>query len=153
MNIVSAETKLVILKKFKLFSQLLGSFSDSKKQMKYVKRMIYTECKTINNDQYLLSDADATEIDVLVNELKEISLRFTKVKNTDNYNRAKELLNRFNENLFIAIKKAEINQVEEKSVEIIETVVEKAKNIGSFVNKSVNKIKDSIGISTQGDKK
>ena len=100
MNIVSAETKLVILKKFKLFSQLLGSFSDSKKQMKYVKRMIYTECKTINNDQYLLSDADATEIDVLVNELKEISLRFTKVKNTDNYNRAKELLNRFNENLF-----------------------------------------------------
>ena len=152
MNIVSVETKLVILKKFRLFTQLLGSVSDSKKQLKYAKKLIFVECKNINKGEYLLSEKDFTEIDVFMSELKEIAVRFTKVKNTDNYNRAKEKLSRFNENLTAAITKAEIAQAEEKGREIVGTVIEKAKTIGEFVNKGVNKIKETLSNVTQGDK-
>ena len=151
MNVVSIETKLVLFKKFSLFTEMLVCLSESKKQIKYVKRIIYSECKNINDREYILSEKDAAEVDVYISDLKEIALRFAKAKNTENYNRAKELLNRFNQTLENAIKNGETERDKEKHKGFLHEALKKGREIERTVVDAASAIKAVVN-SVKGGK-
>jgi len=151
MNIVSIETKLVLFKKFSLFAEMLVCLSESKKQIKCVKKIIYSECKNINDKEYMLSEKDAAEVDIYVSDLKEIAVRFAKAKNTENYNRAKELLNRFNEALENAIKNGKIEQDKEKHRGFLHEALKKGREIERTVVDAADAIKAVVN-SVKGGK-
>ena len=141
---MSIETKLVLLKKFDLLTKLLYNFSESKKQISYVKSMICTEFNAISKNQYLMNEKDSNEIYVSINELKVIGVRFYKAKDTEDFNRAKELLNRFEENLQVAIARASIREAEEKSKNLIGSVIGKVKTGSDSLKNKISNLCSAV---------
>lgn len=144
MSMVSLESTKIILKKFNLFAELLENFSDSKKQIKYIKKMIFTYCLSIEEGEYLINEGEQKDIDYYMRGIKESVYRFYKAKGIDDYNRAKQLLDRYNLEISSAITKTDIKLAESKGRAVFGDVFDKAKSIGDMVNKGVDKIKDAV---------
>ena len=117
MNLISLETKLMMLKRLSLCADLLKLFSDLKKQVKYAYKLTCSYCKHVSKNEYFLGDSDKNDVELLANDIKEIAVRFRKAskkKNIKVFNRAMELLSRF---------KTEIK----KSISELESVIETEK--------------------------
>lgn len=144
MSMVSLESTKIILTKFNLFAELLENFSDSKKQIKHIKKMVVTYCLCIEEGEYLINESDQKDIDYYMMGIKDSVYRFYKAKGIDDYNRAKQMLDKYILELSSAITKTDMKLAESKGRAIFGDVFDKAKSIGDMVNKGVDKIKDAV---------
>ncbi len=144
MSMVSLESTKNILKKFNLFAELLENFSDSKKQIKHIKKMVDTYCLCIENGEYLINESDQKNIDYYMMGIKDSVYCFYKVKGIDAFNRAKQMLDKYILELLAEITKTDMKLSEAKGRAIFGTAFDKAKSIGEVVNKGVDKIKDAV---------
>ena len=76
--------------------------------------------------------------------IKDSVYRFYKAKGIDDYNRAKQMLDKYILELSSAITKTDMKLAESKGRAIFGDVFDKAKSIGDMVNKGVDKIKDAV---------
>ena len=80
MSIAYLESKLRTLEKFKFFAELMQKFSDSKKQMTHIKKIIYLEFESIETDSFPLDENDNRSVEYYISEIKDIVTRFEKAK-------------------------------------------------------------------------
>lgn len=102
MNLISIETKLSMLKRLNVCSTLLQTFCDLKKQIRHTYKLVFSYCKHLRRDHYLLEDGDKGDVELFASDIKDIALRFrsaSKRKSIKGFNRATELLARFVEQL------------------------------------------------------
>ena len=130
MSIAYLESKLNTLEKFKFFTDLMERFSDSKKQMNLIKRIIFLEFDSIESDSFRLEENDNRSVEYYVSEIRDIVTRFSKAKKVDEYNRARELLKRCSLEIAEAIRSTKDAVADEKEkAEILAELPEKGVSI------------------------
>ncbi len=148
MSIASLETKFNILKNLNLFANLLKSFSDSKKQLRYIRRMLHTYSLEANDKNFLIEEAEKEEIDYFITEIQKITHRLSKTNKPLEYKRLSQSLDVWQSELNKAIIKTEALLVEAKGRATLGNLFEKAKNIGDSITQTIEngigKIKSTI---------
>ena len=127
-----------------MFANFLQIFANDKKQIKCIRKMIFLYYTNKNDEDYLLNETDKKEIDYFTNGIRNLSISFYKAKNIDDYNRSKQMLERYQSELSASIEQTKLKLVELRGQDIVEKSLKKIKHIGSVVNDRIDKIKSTV---------
>lgn len=146
MSIAYLESKLHTLEKFKFFTELMQRFADSKKQMSHIRKIIRLEFKSIETDSFPLDENDNRSIKYYTSEINDIVARFEKAKKVEDYNRARELLNRCSLEIAEAIKSAREDIADAKDQVAMDNVAMAISTVSDIFNIGVHRLrKDEDG--------
>ena len=148
MSIIRLETKLGILKKLDLLANLLKSFSDSEKQIRYIRKMLRTYAKESSEKNFLLGENEKDDIEYFNSEMQKIAFRLQRAKKPDDFKRLSQALQLCHTEIGKAIAKTEFQLAEVKGKAALGNLFEKAKNIGDTITHSIEhgieKIKSTV---------
>ncbi len=149
MSIARMETKFRILKNLELFAKLLKSFPESKKQIKYTRKMLCTYSREASEKHCLLSENEKEDIDYFITEFQKIAFRLQKAKKPDDFKRLSQALEICQAELTRAIGKTELQLAEIKGKAVFGNLFEKAKSLGGSLAHGIENIKSSINNSME----
>lgn len=148
MSITRLETKLGILKRLDLLANLLKSFLDSKKQIRYIRKMLRTYAKESSEKNFLFGENEKDDIEYFNSEMRKIALRLQRAKKPDDFKRLSQALQLCHTELSKAITKTEFQLAEVKGKATLGNLFEKAKSIGDTIThgieNGIEKIKSTI---------
>ena len=149
MSIAYLESKLRTLEKFKFFAELMQKFADSKKQMTHIRKIIFLEFESIETNSFPLDENDNRSVEYYISEIKDIVTRFEKAKKVEDYNRARELLNRCSLEIDEAIKSTKDDIVDAKGKAAMESVAAGISAVGDIFHMGVSRLKKAVKGVTQ----
>lgn len=144
MDIVSVESKIHCLERFALFAALMTQFSESKKHMRLIKKMVALECKALKKGTCLLNESDKNRVLQFCEELKDIVKRLYTTRSVESYNRWKALLLRFEEEISSELRRSNVVLVEGRGANAFESVKEYAKKAEDLIQRGIEKLKGSL---------
>jgi len=122
MSITGASVALTIFQKLDLFIELLQKFSDSKKQLRCILKMLNRFSKSISEKHIFLDEDARKDIEYFLDRIKEISRRLHRAKNADHYKRASQELPHIKLDLSKAIKATSTHLFEERAKSILKNI-------------------------------
>ena len=143
---VSLKKKIELCKGLQLIAQSADFFKEDKKLLKSLAAALKNQKKTCATSVYPMTEADKSEVNLLVADLGEIVLNLAKVKSVSDFQVWHARLVNFVENITkkldempYQLKEMEGETVATQAKKVFDKVVETAKSLGQSVSSAVDK--------------